>query len=103
MGWFPSLICKNYIFKDFEKTVEATSLKLPMILKLVILHPKKTTAQVKCANFFNAHAQTLVLLNREVAIVYTCFRKLKFWLWLLWTIFYLNHSSFLKIYLNKLS
>ena len=24
MGWFPSLICKNYIFKYFVKTIEAT-------------------------------------------------------------------------------
>ena len=35
------------------------------------------------ANFSNAHAQTIVLLNGEMAIVSTCFRKLKFWLWLL--------------------
>ena len=83
MGWFPSLICKNYILKDFVKTVEATSLKFSTILKLVILHLKKTIAQVKCVNFSNVHAQTLVLLNGEVAIVSTCFRKLKFWLWLL--------------------
>ena len=75
MGWFPSLICKNYILKDFVKTVEATFLKFSTILKLVILHPKKTTAQVKCVNFSNAHAQTLVLLNGEVAIVSTCFRN----------------------------
>ena len=52
MGWFPSLICKNYIFKNFVRTVEATSLKFCMILKLVTLHPEKTTAQVKYANFF---------------------------------------------------
>ena len=51
MGWFPSLICKNYIFKDFVKTVEATSLKFCTILKLVTLHPQKTIAQVKYANF----------------------------------------------------
>ena len=77
MGWFPSLICKNYIFKDFVKTVEATPLKFCTVLKLVTLHPEKTTAQVKCANFFNAHAQTFVLLNGEMPIVSTFFRKLK--------------------------
>ena len=97
MGWFPSLICKNYIFKDFVKTVEATSLKFCTILNLVTLHPKETTAQVKFANFSNTHAQTFVLLNGEIAIVSTCFSKLKFWLWLLWTIFYLKQTGFLKI------
>ena len=58
MVWFPSLICKNYIFKYFVKTVKATSLKFCMVLKLVTLHLKKTIAQVKCANFSNAHACT---------------------------------------------
>ena len=103
MGWFPSLICKNYIFKDFVKTIEATSLKCCMILKLRTLHPKKITAQVKFANCSNAHAQTFVLLNGEMAIVSACFRKLKFWLWLLWTVFFLMQTGFLKIGLNKLS
>ena len=59
MGWFPSLICKNYIFKNFVKTVEATSLKFCTILKLVILLPEKTTAQVKCANFFQCACANL--------------------------------------------
>ena len=63
--WFPSLICKNYIFRYFVKTVEATALKFCMILKLVTLHPERTIAQVKCANFPNAHAQTFVLLKLE--------------------------------------
>ena len=103
MGWFPSLICKNYIFKDFVKTIEATSLKFCTILKLRTLHPEKTTAQVKFANCSNAHAQTFVLLNGEMAIVSACFRKLKFWLWLLWTVFFLKQTGFLKIGLNKLS
>ena len=103
MGWFPSLICKNYIFKDFVKTIEATSLKFCMILKLRTLHPKKTTAQVKFANCSNAHAQTFILLNGEMAIVSACFRKLKVWLWLLWTVFFLMQTGFLKIGLNKLS
>ena len=97
MGWFPSLICKNYIVKDFVKPVEATSLKFCTILKLVILHPEKTTAQVKFSNFSYAHAQTSVLLNGEMAIVSTCFRKLKFWLRLIWTVFYLMQTGFLKI------
>ena len=82
MGWFPSSTCKNYIFKDFVKTAEATSFKFCTILKLVTLHPEKTNLQVKCANFSNAHAKTFVLLNGEMAIVSTCFKKLKFWLWL---------------------
>ena len=103
MGWFPSLICKNYIFKDFVKTVQATSVKFCVILKLITLHPEKTTAQVKFANFSNAHAQTFVLLKREMAIVSICFRKLKFWLWLLWTVFYLKQTGVLKIWLNKLN
>ena len=103
MGWFPSLICKNYIFKDFVKTIEATSLKFCMILKLRTLHPEKTTAQVKFGNCSNAHAQTFVLLNGEMAIVSTCFRKLKFWFLLLWTIFFLMQTGFVKIGLNKLS
>ena len=103
MGWFSSLICKNYNFKDFVKTIEATSLKFCMILKHRTLHPKKTTAQVKFANCSNAHAQTFVLTNGEMAIVSACFRKLKFWLWLLWTVFFLMQTGFLKIGLNKLS
>ena len=103
MGWFPSLIYKNYIFKDFVKAVEATSLKFCMILKLPTLHLEKTTAQVKFANCSNAHAQTFVLLNGEMAIVSACFRKLKFWLWFLWTVFYLMQTGFLKIGLNLLS
>ena len=103
MGWLPSLICKNYIFKDFVKTVEATSLKFCMILKLPTLHVEKTIAQVIFANCSNAHAQTFVLLNGEMAIVSACFRKLKLWLWLLWTVFYLMQTGFLKIGLNKLS
>ena len=94
---------ENYIFKDFVKTIEATSLKFCMILKLRTLHPEKTTAQVKFGNCSNAHAQTFVLLNGEMAIVSTCFRKLKFWLWLLWAIFFLMQTGFVKIGLNKLS
>ena len=97
MGCFPSLICRNYIFKYFVKTVKATSLKVCMILKLVTLHPEKIIAQVKCANFFSAHAQIILLLNGEIAIVSACFRKLKFWLWLLWIVFYLKQTGFLKI------
>ena len=46
--------------------------------------------QVEYANFSNAHAQTFVLLNGEMATVSICFRKLKFWLWLLWTVFCLK-------------
>ena len=41
---------------------------------------------------------TFVLLNGEMAIVSTCFRKLKFWLWLHWTVFFLKQTGFLKIY-----
>ena len=82
MGWFPLSICKNYIFKYFVKTIEATCLKFCTILKLVTLHLEKIIVQLKYANFSNAHAQIFVLLNGEMAIVSTCFRKLKFWLWL---------------------
>ena len=57
------------------KTVEATSPKFCTILKLVSLHPKKTIAQAKCANVFNVHAQTFVLLNGEMALVSTLLRK----------------------------
>ena len=80
MDWFPSLICKNYIFKHFVKTVEPTSLKFCTILELITLHLENTTAQVKYANFSYAHAQTFVLLKGEMATVSTGFRKLKFWL-----------------------
>ena len=45
------------------KTVESTFLEFCTILKLVTLHPQKTTAQVKCANFSNTYAQTFVLLS----------------------------------------
>ena len=94
MDWFSSLICKNYIFKHFVKTVEPTSLKFCMIIELITLHLEYTIAQVKYANFSYAHAQTFVLLNGEMATVSTGFRKLKFWLWLLWTVFYLNQTGF---------
>ena len=98
MDWFLSLICKNYIFKYFVKTIEPTSLKFCMIIELITLHLEYTIAQVKYANFSYAHAQTFVLLNGEMATVSTGFRKLKFWLWLLWTVFYLNQTGFWKIY-----
>ena len=94
MDWFLSLICKNYIFKYFVKTIEPTSLKFCMIIELIILHLEYTIAHVKYANFSYAHAQTFVLLNGEMATVSTGFRKLKFWLWLLWTVFYLNQTGF---------
>ena len=100
-GWFPSLICKNYIFKYFVKTT-VKFVKFCTILILVTLHLKKTIAQVKYSNFSNAHVQIFVLLNGEMAIVPTCCRKLKRWLWLLWTVFFLTQTSSLKIYLNKL-
>ena len=44
MDWFPSLMCKNYIFKHFVKTVEVTSLKLRTLLKLLNLHLERTIA-----------------------------------------------------------
>ena len=94
MDWFPSLICKNYIFKHFVKTVEPTSLKFCTIIELITLHLEYTIAQVEYANFSFAHAQTFVLLNREMATVSTGIRKLKFWLWLPWTVFYLNQTGF---------
>ena len=94
MDWFLSLICKNYIFKHFVKTVEPTSLKSCTIIELITLHLEYTTAQVKYANFSYAHAQTFVLLNGEMATVSAGFRKLKFWLWLLWTVFYLTQTGF---------
>ena len=58
MDWFLSLICKNYIFKYFVKTIEPTSLKFCMIIELITLHLEYTIAQVKYANFSYAHAQT---------------------------------------------
>ena len=56
MDWFPSLICKNYIFKHFVKTVETTSLRFCTIIELITLHLEYTIAQVKYANFSYAHA-----------------------------------------------
>ena len=94
IDWFPSLICKNYIFKHFVKTVEPTSLKFFTIIELITLHLEYTIAQVKYANFSYAHAQTFVLLNGEMATVSTGFKKLKFWLWLLRTVFYLSQTGF---------
>ena len=94
MDWFHSLICKNYIFKHFVETVEPTSLKFCTIIELITLHLEYTIAQVKYANFSYAHAQTFVLLNGEMATLSTGFRKLKFWLWLLRTVFYLNQTGF---------
>ena len=60
MDWFLSLICKNYILKHFVKTVEPTSLKFCTIIELISLHLEYTIAQVKYANFYYAHAQTIV-------------------------------------------
>ena len=51
MDWFPSLICKNYIFKHFVKTVEPMSLKFCMIIELITLHLECIIAQVKYSNF----------------------------------------------------
>ena len=98
MDWYPSLIWKNYIFKHFVKTVEPTSLKFCMVIELMILHLEYTIAQVKYTNFSYAHAQTFVLLNGEMATVSTGFRKLRFWLWLLHTVFFLSQTGFWKIY-----
>ena len=78
INWFLSLICKNYIFKYFVKTIEPTSLKFCMIIELITLHLEYTIAHVKYANFSYAHAQTFVLLNGEMATVSTGFRKLKY-------------------------
>ena len=94
MDWFLSLICENYIFKHFVKTLEPTSLKFCTIIELITLHLQCTIAQVKYANFSRAHVQIFILLNGAMAIVSTGFRKLKFWLWLLRTVFYLNQTSF---------
>ena len=98
MDWFPSLICKNYIFKHFVKTVEPTSLKFCMVIELMILHLEYAIAQVEYANFSYAHVQTFILLNGEMATISTGFRKLKFWLWLLQTVFFLSQTGFWKIY-----
>ena len=98
MDWFPSLICKNYIFKHFVKTVELMSLRFCTVIEMIILHLKYTIAHVKYANFPYAHAQTFVLLNGEMATVSTGFRKLKFWLWLLQTVFFLSQTGFWKVY-----
>ena len=51
MDWFPSLICKNYIFKHFVKTVEPTSLKFCTVIELIILHLDYTIAQVNMQIF----------------------------------------------------
>ena len=93
-GLVPLIICKNYIFKYFVKTVEPTSLKFCTIIEVITLHLEYTIVQVEYANFSYTHAQTFVLLNGEMATVSTGFRKLKFWLWLLRTVFYLNQTSF---------
>ena len=42
--------------------------------------PREYNCASKYAKFSNAHVQAFVLLNGEMAIVSTCFRKLKFWL-----------------------
>ena len=57
IDWFLSLICKNYIFKYFVKTVESTSLKFCTIIELITLRLEYTIAQVKYANISYAHAQ----------------------------------------------
>ena len=74
----------------FVKTVEPTSLKFCMVIELIILHLDYTIAQGEYANYSYVHAQTFVLLNGEMATVSTGFRKLKFWLWLLRTVFFLR-------------
>ena len=94
MEWFLSLICKNYIFKHVVKSVEPMSLKFCMTIELITLHLEYTIAQVKYENFSYVHVQTFVLLNGEMATVSTGFRKLKFWLRLLRTVFYLNQTGF---------
>ena len=93
-GLVPLINMQNYIFKHFVKTVEPTFLKFCTIIELITLHLEYTIGQVKYSNFSYAHAQTFVLLNGEMATVSTGFRKLKFWLWLLWTVFYLRQPGF---------
>ena len=58
--------------------------------------------QIKYANYSDAHAQTFVLLNGEMATVFTCFRRLEVWMWLHWTVLYIKQTGFSKIYLTKL-
>ena len=65
--------------KHFVKTVEATSLKFCTVLKLLTLHLEQTIVQVKYTNYSNAHAQTFVLLNGEMAIVSTFSESSTFW------------------------
>ena len=65
-GLVPLINMQNYIFKHFMKTVEPTFLKFCTIIELITLHLEYTIAQVKYANFSYAHAQTFVLLNKEM-------------------------------------
>ena len=90
----PLINIQKLHFQAFCETVEPTSLKFCTIIGLISLHLEYTIAQVKYANFSYVHVQTFVLLNGEMATVSTGFRKLKFWLWLLRSVFYLNQTSF---------
>ena len=90
-GLVPLINMQNYIFMHFVKTVEPETLYDNKTDKFT---SEVTIVQVKYANFSYAHAQTIVLLNGEMATVSTGFRKLKFWLWLLHAVFYLNQTSF---------
>ena len=94
-GLVPLINMQYYIFKHFVKTVEVTSLEFCTILELAILHMEQATAQVKYANYSNGHVTTFVLLNGEMVTVSVCFRKLRFWIWTLWTVFYLKQTGFL--------
>ena len=98
MGWFPFLVCKNYIFKRYVKTVEATPLKFCTVLKLLTLHLEQTIAQLKYTNCSSSHAQTFVLLNGEMATVSTFFKKFNFLVWTLWTVIYLKQTGLSRIY-----
>ena len=86
MGWFPSFICKNYIFKYFVKTIEATRLKFCTILNLVSLHLEKTIAEISeffqcaCANLCSVkwrNGNSFYLLQKaEILVVVTVNRLL---------------------------
>ena len=76
-GLVPLINMQNYIFKHFVKAVEDRSLKFCTVLKLLTLHLKQTIAQAKCTNYSNAHVQTFVLFNGEMATASTFFQKVQ--------------------------
>ena len=92
MDWFPSLNAK-ITFLAFGQNCRTYIPEILYDTKTDNFTSGVDNCASKICKFFLCACADL-LLNGEMATVSTCFRKLKFWLWLLWTVFHLKQAGF---------